>query len=74
MIYIYNIIWHNTFIIKMLLTEIDALIKKLGIGLIPWKANWGMPSKEGFIWRDCIPYQSDLRQFPTKYVLCSETT
>ena len=34
----------------------------------------GMPSKEGYIWRDCISYQNDLRQIPTKYVLSSETT
>ena len=47
MIYIYNIKWHNTFIIKMLHTEIAALIKRLGIhgklteGCPPRKALFG---------------------------------
>ena len=51
MIYIYNIKWHNTFIIKMLHTEIDALIKRLGIH---GKLTEGFPPRKATQHGNCI--------------------
>ena len=39
---------------------------------MPRKATWGMPSKEGFIWRDAFLYQCDLRAWSTNHALCSK--